>query len=104
MLHWYSFPVIALTAWACVEVLLWFDSGSTMLYCMPHIKSKGHYLRNFEIIQPRLRTSIHGASHPPGASLALYWAGKPFGATASIGDDRLRYALGMTLFTTFSVR
>ncbi|MDP2989674.1 MAG: hypothetical protein Q8O57_03810, partial [Kiritimatiellota bacterium] len=82
---------------------MWFDSGSTMLYCMPHIKSKDHYLRNFESIQPRLHVSIHGVSHPPGASLALYWVGKPFGATGSIGNDRLSYALGMTLFATLSV-
>jgi len=82
---------------------VWFDSGSTMLYCMPHIKSADNYLRNFERIQPQLYTSIHGVSHPPGASLALYWVGKPFGATRRIGDDRLRYALGMTLFSTLSV-
>ena len=81
----------------------WFHSGFTMLYCMPHIKSKGDYLRHFEEIQPRLQASIHGVSHPPGASLALYWLGKPFGATQRIGRDRLRYALATTTFASLAL-
>ena len=81
----------------------WFDSGNTMLYCMPHIVNKSHYLKHFQEIQPTMTASIHGVSHPPGASLALYWTGKPFGATGNIGQDRLRYALGTTVFSALGV-
>ena len=81
----------------------WFQSGHTMLYCMPHIVNKSHYLKHFREIQPTMTASIHGISHPPGASLALYWVGKPFGATCNISRDRLRYALGTTVFASFAV-
>jgi hypothetical protein len=81
----------------------WFDSGNTMLYCMPHIPNKSQYLKHFGEIQPSLRASIHGVTHPPGASLALYWLGKPFGATQAIGRDRLRYMLGTTVFAALAV-
>jgi len=81
---------------------MWFDVGNTMLYCMPKIGSVNHYLRHFEELQPELRMTIHGASHPPGASLALYWLGKLLGASERIGTDRLRYALAHTLFAAFS--
>jgi hypothetical protein len=76
----------------------WYDSGNTMLYCMPYIRNQGHYLRNFQTIQPQLTASIHGVTHPPGASLALYWMGKLCGATENIHTDKVRYALGNTLF------
>lgn len=82
---------------------VWFDSGNTMLYCMPHIKTKGDYIRNFAEIQPHLSTSIHGLTHPPGASLALYWTGKMFGATKNIAQDRLRYMLGTTVFASLAI-
>jgi hypothetical protein len=82
---------------------IWFDSGSTLLYCMPHIQSSKHFISNYETIQPKLRTSIHGASHPPGASLALYWAGKCLGAQRHIAHDRLRYALATTLLAALGV-
>ena len=81
----------------------WFDSGNTMLYCMPHIQNKSQYLKHFAEIQPSLRLSIHGVTHPPGASLALYWLGKPFGATQNVGQDRLRYMLGTTAFAALAV-
>lgn len=81
----------------------WFQSGHTMLYCMPHIRSKSQYLKHFAELQPCMHASIHGVSHPPGASLILYWLGKPFGATQDISADRLRYALGTTVFAALAV-
>ena len=81
----------------------WFQSGNTLLYCMPHIENKSYYLKHFQEIQPTLAVSIHGVSHPPGASLALYWLGKPFGATCDVDKDRLRYALGTTVFAALAV-
>ena len=82
---------------------MWFDSGNTMLYCMPSVRSKGFFLRHFEKIQPELKTTIHGADHPPGATLALYWLGRMAGAQERIGKDRLRYALATTAFASLSV-
>lgn len=82
---------------------MWVDSGNTMLYCLPFIQSKGHYLRHFEEIQPQLKVSIHGADHPPGASLALYWTGKLFNAKKRIHEDLWRYQLGTTLFAAMAV-
>lgn len=81
----------------------WFDSGNTMLYAMPFIRNEGHYLRHFERIQPALFTSIHAITHPPGATLALYWAGKIFGARERISRDRLRYQLANTLVAALGV-
>lgn len=81
----------------------WFDSGNTMLYCMPHISKPREYVKHFAEIQPGLRASIHGVTHPPGASLALYWLGKPFGATKNPGQDRLRYMFGATVFAALAV-
>ncbi len=81
----------------------WFQSGHTMLYCMPYVESKSYYLKHYQTIQPMLAVSIHGTSHPPGASLALYGAGKVFGATCNISRDRFRYALGTTVLAAFAV-
>lgn len=80
-------------------LLVWHTAGGTFLYNMPHIKSTGHFLRNFEQIQPRLRHTIHGVSHPPGAALSLYWIGKMTGATPEKireNGEKVRYALGLT--------
>lgn len=81
----------------------WFESGNTMLYAMPSINSKGDFLRRFEKIQPDLSMSIHACTHPPGASLALYWAGKMLGAQKRVARDRLRYQLANTLMAALSV-
>ena len=81
----------------------WFDSGNTMLYAMPFIKNKGNFLRRFEKIQPALDMSIHACTHPPGATLALYWAGRMLGAEGRISRDRLRYQLANTLLASLSV-
>lgn len=82
---------------------MWFDSGNTMLYAMPLIHTKGYFLRNFEEIQPKLKNTIHGADHPPGATLALFWLGRLAGARERISADRMRYALATTIFASFSV-
>ena len=81
----------------------WFKSGGTMLYAMPLVKSTTHYLENFEAVQPRLRISIHGASHPPAASLSLYWLGRLAGAREDIARDKLRYAIALTCFNALAV-
>jgi len=82
---------------------MWIDAGNTMLYCLPFVQSKSYYLRHFEEIQPELKDTIHGADHPPGASLALYLLGKPFGAHKDIYHDWWRYELGMAAFASMSV-
>lgn len=79
----------------------------TVLYATPHIRSTGHYLRHFREIQPRLRTTIHGLSHPPGGSLSLYWIGKamgvPLGADIRSEAIRLRYLIGLLAFGLLNV-
>lgn len=80
----------------------WNRAGSTMLYSVPHVKSSGDYFRRFPEIQPKLRTTIHGLSHPPAASLSLYWIGRAMGlekgANVRLPEVRLRYSLGLVLF------
>ncbi|MDA0989147.1 MAG: hypothetical protein O3A51_00155 [Verrucomicrobia bacterium] len=79
---------------------------ATMLYAVPQIKSTDHYLRHFEDLQPQLRHTIHGLSHPPGASLSIYWIGCVTGARGMdirLNSTRIRYALGLTLFSGLNV-
>lgn len=88
------------------SLLSCWNAHATMLYTIPHIKSSKHYLRNFLDIQPNLRQTIHGLSHPPGASLSLYWLGKAAGAKRmNIRTDyaRIRYALALTAFGALSL-
>ena len=84
----------------------WNRAGSTMLYSVPHVKSSGDYFRRFIEIQPKIRSTIHGLSHPPAASLSLYWIGKAMGlekgANVRLPDVRLRYSLGLILFGTIN--
>ena len=82
---------------------MWFDSGNTMLYCMPVVRNKGFFLRHFEKLQPDLKNTIHGADHPPGATLSLFWLGRMVGAKERVSQDRLRYALATTGFASCSV-
>ena len=82
---------------------MWVDSGNTMLYCIPLVGSANYYLRHFEEIQPKLRVSIHGADHPPGASPALYWIGRCFGARGDIHADVWRYEVGTAFFASLAV-
>ena len=77
----------------------WNDAGSTMLYAMPRIQSTRDYLERFEHIQPSLKMTVHGLSHPPAASLSLFWISKAMGVKGKdirIPSVRLRYALGLT--------
>ena len=79
----------------------WNNSGSTMLYTLPHIKNSRDYFRRFLEIQPKLRMTIHGLSHPPAASLSLYWIGKALGMKGKdirAPEVRLRYSIGLALF------
>jgi len=85
---------------------VWHTAAGTFLYNMPHVKSTNHFLRNFKQIQPQLRHTIHGASHPPGAVLSLYWIGKMAGAAPEkIRENRekIRYALGLTVTVSLNV-
>jgi hypothetical protein len=82
---------------------MWLDSGNTMLYCLPHVRSKGYYIRHFEEIQPQLKITIHGADHPPGASLALYWLSGLFGADKGIDKELWRYELATAAFASLGV-
>lgn len=81
----------------------WFNSGSTMLYATPLVENSKKYTRYFVELLPRLHTTIHGVSHPPWGSLALYWIGLPFGAEGNLAADRFRYALGLTLFNALNL-
>lgn len=84
----------------------WFEAGGTMLFCMPFAKTSELYLRDFENIQPRLKISVHGISHPPLASLSLRWIGFLTGAKGLWGTlttDRLRYAIALTLFSSLGI-
>lgn len=81
-------------------------ANTGMLYTMSYVHSAHDYLSRFLEIQPRLRTTIHGVSHPPGASLTLYWIGKVFGVETKdirCPENRLRYTLGLTVFGALNV-
>lgn len=88
------------------SLLSCWHAHATMLYTVPVIQSTGHYLEHFLELQPQLRKTIHGLSHPPGASLSMYYIGC---ATGVRGEDirldstRIRYALGLTLFGALNV-
>lgn len=74
---------------------------TSMLYTVPHVHSTRDYFRRFREIQPGLRVTIHGLSHPPAASLSLYWIGCVVGARGENirePETRLRYSIGLTLF------
>lgn len=88
------------------SLLSCWSAHATMLYAVPHIQSSRHYLTHFLEIQPGLRGTVHGLSHPPGASLAMYWIGQVMGVGGGdIRRDavRLRYAIGLTCFSALSI-
>jgi hypothetical protein len=88
------------------SLLSCWHAHATMLYTVPVIKNAEHFLSNFVDLQPRLRRTIHGLSHPPGASLSIYWIGSVMGVRGEdIRSDRvrLRYALGLTSFGALNV-
>jgi hypothetical protein len=79
---------------------------ATMLYSVPHVKSRDHFLRHYDVIQPRLRFTIHAYSHPPGGVLSMYYIGKAMGAGGRdirLDSTRLRYAFGMTFFAALNI-
>lgn len=84
----------------------WNQIGSTMLYAVPHVQNSRDYFRRFLDIQPRLRQTIHALSHPPAASLSLYWIGKAMGVQGRdirLPDVRLRYTVGLTAFGALNI-
>jgi len=82
--------------------MMWYDPGSTMLGCIPYMPTKGTTAPLPG--NPAAASAIHPCGGPSaGASLALYFAGKIFGATGDILQDRLRYALGQTLVTSLGI-
>lgn len=96
--------------WSSAEKNGSFLSGwhahNTVLYAVPFVKSKGHFLRNFKEIQPRLRITIHALSHPPGGALSMYYLGKAVGAQGMnirLDSTRIRYAFGLVFFAALNV-
>ncbi len=79
--------------------------NATMLYAVPVVKSSKHFMRNFVALQPQLRHTIHGLSHPPGAALSMYWLGKAVGAkrmNIRLWTTRIRYAFVLPVFSGLS--
>lgn len=84
----------------------WNNPGSTMLYALPLIQNSRDYFCRFQELQPQLRRTIHGLSHPPAASLALHWIGQAAGVRSrDIRDpgNRLRYTVGLVAFGALNV-
>ena len=79
----------------------WNNPGSTMLYALPLIQNSRDYFCRFPELQPQLRRTIHGLSHPPAASLSLYWIGQAAGVRSRDireAEIRLRYTIGLVMF------
>ncbi len=88
------------------SLLSCWKAHSTMLYSVPFVKTKGHFLRHFKEIQPRLRFTIHALSHPPGGVLSMYYIGRIVGAggmNIRLDSTRIRYTLGMTFFAALNI-
>jgi hypothetical protein len=84
----------------------WNNPGSTMLYAQPLIQNSRDYFCRFQELQPKLRRTIHGLSHPPGASLALRWIGQAAGVKSRDirnPENRLRYTVGLVAFGALNV-
>ena len=97
-------------AWSTSErkgsLLSCWHAHVTMLYAVPFVKTKGHFLRNFKEIQPKLKFTIHALSHPPGGTLSMYYIGKITGAggmNIRLDSTRIRYAFGLTFFAAINV-
>jgi hypothetical protein len=79
---------------------------ATLLYAVPVIRSPEHFLENFIELQPALRHTIHGLSHPPGGALSMYALGHIMGVDGmDIRSDwvRLSYSLALTLFGAINI-
>ena len=88
------------------SLLSCWQAHSTMLYAVPYVVSPGAFLRDFIGLQPHLRKTIHALSHPPGATLSMYWIGKLAGAermNIRLDSTRIRYAVGLTAFSGLSL-
>ncbi len=81
----------------------WYSSAGTMMYVAKKIKNSYYYLSHFEEILPKLRETRHASSHPPLASLSLYWIGKCVGVNGDLDHDRIRYLLGLTIISALSL-
>ena len=80
----------------------WYDADcSTLAPVLSSIKTPGHFIRHFVDIQLRLSDFSHGLSHPPGAAIAVLWAGK----LASPGGKPgwAHYVLGFTVLGGLNV-
>jgi len=79
----------------------WTDSGSTYLYGLLVVKDRpSHFMRHFAELQPRLKMTIHGVTHPPGATLLQYGIGHLFGVgheNPRLNTTRLRHAIGVAV-------
>ncbi len=88
------------------SLLSCWHAHNTVLYAVPFVQSKGHFLRNFHEIQPQLRITIHALSHPPGGALSMYYLGKAVGAQGMnirLDSTRIRYAVGLIFFTALNI-
>ena len=81
----------------------WFNSGATFLYALEHVDTPRRFMRNFVARQPALRRSMSGLSHPPGGTLSLYAIGQVMRVEGVRRHDRLKYAVGVTLFSALNV-
>jgi hypothetical protein len=81
----------------------WFESSSTMVYAAKGVVNSRDYISHFQERLGKLRSSIHAVSHPPLASLSLYWIGRPLGAHGDVYRDRLKYCAALTLFAGLNV-
>ena len=88
------------------SLLSCWHAHTTMLYAVPFVKTKGHFLRNFKEIQPQLKFTIHALSHPPGGVLSMYYMGRIVGANGMnirLDSTRIRYTIGMTFFAALNI-
>lgn len=69
-----------------------------------HRLGPSEYLKDYAAVARKFQeTDMHAASHPPGAALSLYWISKALGAKGNLGADRIRYEVGLTIFSALSV-
>lgn len=88
------------------SLLSCWTAHSTMLYSVQFVKSKSQFLHHFHEEHPNLRRTIHGMSHPPGATLSMYALGNLAGAGGKnirLDSTRIRYAVALTMFGALNV-
>lgn len=79
----------------------WCSQGTTMRHAALMVTNTVSYISNFVQLQPGMERIIHAASHPPGASLSLYW----IGLIAGMGDmpGAVGFMAGLTFFSALSL-